>query len=173
MLIRPASAADESALAAVHRATWTTAVSPAGPPATGSPFLGPERRPEDVLVAEDVGRVLGYVWLRRTGPPPAHDHVLVVDGLAVAPDAQRRGVGRTLLEAAVDEAVRRGGRKLTLRVLAPNTAAHRLYTSAGFRVEGVLQAEFLLEGHLVDDVLMARELSGGTLRAGGWSPPSG
>ena len=173
MLIRPASAADESALAAVHRATWTTAVSPAGAPPANSRFFGAETRPEDVLVAEDRGLVLGYVWLRRTGPHPAHDHVLVVDGLAVEPGEQGRGIGRALLETAVDEAARRGGRKLTLRVLAPNTAARRLYTSVGFHVEGVLQAEFLLDGRLVDDVLMARELSGGTLTAGGWSPPSG
>ena len=173
MLIRPASAADERALAAIHRATWTTAVSPAGAPPADSRFLGTGILPQDVLVAEDRGLVVGYVWLRRTGPHPAHDHVLVVDGLAVEPGEQGRGIGRALLAAAIDEATRRGGRKLTLRVLAPNTAARRLYTSMGFHVEGVLQAEFLLDGRLVDDVLMARELSGGTLTAGGWSPPSG
>jgi ribosomal protein S18 acetylase RimI-like enzyme len=173
VLIRPASPADESGLAAVHRATWTTAVSPAGAPPTGARFLDTGTRPEDVLVAEDDGQVLGYVWLRRTGPHPAHDHVLTVDGLAVQPREQGRGIGRALVAAAIEEASRRGGRKLTLRVLAPNTAARRLYASAGFHVEGVLEAEFLLDGRLVDDVLMARDLTGDTLTAGGWSPPTG
>jgi hypothetical protein len=40
-------------------------------------------------------------------------------------------------------------------------------------VEGVLEAEFLLDGHLVDDVLMACDLTSDALRAAGWSPPSG
>jgi ribosomal protein S18 acetylase RimI-like enzyme len=173
VLIRPASTADESGLAAVHRATWTTAVSPAGAPLRGARFFGAETRPEDVLVAADDGQVLGYVWLRRTGPHPAHDHVLVVDGLAVEPREQGRGIGRALVAAAVEEASRRGGRKLTLRVLAPNTAARQLYASAGFHVEGVLEAEFLLDGRLVDDVLMACDLTSDALRAAGWSPPSG
>lgn len=106
---------------------------------------------EDVLVADEDGVVLGYVWLRRTGPRPAHDHVLVVDGLAVDPARQRKGLGRALVQAAIEEACRRGGRKLTLRVLAPNAAARRLYESAGFSVEGVLHDEFLL---------MARDLTG-------------
>ena len=173
MLIRPASEADESVLAAIQRATWTTAVSPAGGPPEGSRFFGTETRPEDVLVAEEHGAVLGYVWVRRTGPHPAHDHVLVVDALAVEPGEQGRGIGRALMAAAVEEAARRGGRKLTLRVLAPNAAARRLYATAGFQVEGVLRAEFVLDGRAVDDVLMARDLSGGTLTADGWSPPSG
>ena len=78
--------------------------------------------------------------------------------LAVDPAARGRGIGEMLLEAAVAEAARRGARKLTLRVLAGNAPARRLYEWAGFTVEGVLKDEFLIEGRYVDDVLMARFL---------------
>jgi len=67
-------------------------------------------------------------------------------------------VGRALVEAAKWEAHRRGATKLTLRVLAPNTGARRLYEACGFVVEGVLVGEFLLDGRPVDDVLMACRL---------------
>ena len=67
-------------------------------------------------------------------------------------------MGRALLDAAVEEARRRGARRLTLRVLGANVAARRLYERSGFLVEGVLRGEFHLDGQDVDDVLMARAL---------------
>jgi hypothetical protein len=48
--------------------------------------------------------------------------------------------------------------KLSLRVLATNEVARRLYTAAGFETEGVLVDEFLLDGRNVDDHLLARRL---------------
>ena len=86
---------------------------------------------------------------------PSHAHVLMVAGLGVDPEAQGRGVGRALVEAAVAEARARGARKLTLRVLGGNVTARRLYERCGFVVEGVLAREFLLDGEYADDVFMA------------------
>jgi RimJ/RimL family protein N-acetyltransferase len=63
------------------------------------------------------------------------------------------------VRAAVDEARRRGARKLSLRVLATNPGARRLYERCGFVVEGVLREEFLLDEVFVDDVLMACDLT--------------
>jgi ribosomal protein S18 acetylase RimI-like enzyme len=85
--------------------------------------------------------------------------VLVIGGLAVDPDRRRLGIARQLVEAAVAEARRRGARKLTLRVLGHNTAARKVYESCGFIVEGVLRAEFRVDGTDIDDVLMARSLA--------------
>jgi ribosomal protein S18 acetylase RimI-like enzyme len=85
--------------------------------------------------------------------------VLEVSGIAVDPALRRRGVGRALVDAAIAEARARGARRLTLRVLAPNDGARRLYESAGFVVEGVQREEFLLDGSYVDDLLMALDLS--------------
>ncbi len=114
--------------------------------------------PADVLVAEIDGAVAGYVSIRPATELQASTHVQHVNGLAVDPVLQGRGVGRALIEAAAAQARRRWARRLTLRVLGPNLAARRLYESSGFVVEGVLRGEFFLDGEDVDDVLMARTL---------------
>ena len=112
-----------------------------------------------MLVAEIDTTVAGYAAIGQTIPIASHAHVLELRGLAVDPAHQRRGAGRRLVEASVQQARSRGARKLTLRVLGHNVGARQLYESCGFAVEGVLIAEFILDGRYVDDVLMARSLS--------------
>ena len=157
--IRTARAEDEAVLAEIDRRTWTPAVSPAPAPPPGTPFFDEDARPGDFLVAEDDGVVAGYVRLAEGFGIPAHRHVLVIGGLAVAPDRQRQGIARRLVEAAVAEACRRGARKVTLRVLGHNTGARRVYEHCGFVTEGVLRGEFRIDGEDVDDILMARPLA--------------
>jgi len=111
-----------------------------------------------VLVAVVDGAVAGYVTIKRASELQASDHVLHIRGLAVDEKLRGRGIGRALMEAAIDESRRRGARRLTLRVLGPNTVARRLYDDCGFEVEGVLRGEFHLDGEDVDDVLMALAL---------------
>jgi ribosomal protein S18 acetylase RimI-like enzyme len=93
-------------------------------------------------------------------PLPENAHVSGITGLAVAPGARGRGVASALLAAAGQHARERGARKLSLRVLSTNDAALRLYERLGFRREGTLREEFLIDGRYVDDVLMARHLDG-------------
>lgn len=159
--VRPARESDGHELARIDLATWTDSVSPAPPPAapSGYDFFGDRIGPGDVLVAEMDGVMAGWVKVRCPTALPSHVHVLEIGGLAVDPSLQGAGVGQRLVEAAVGESVRRGARKLTLRVLAPNMGARRLYERCGFVVEGVLREEFLLGGQYVDDVLMAHYLA--------------
>jgi ribosomal protein S18 acetylase RimI-like enzyme len=156
--VRPAQPADEAALAQIDAATWTSIVTPAPSPAAGTAFFRPGTQSDDVLVAEVDGVVAGYAKLAQPTPLAAHAHVLELGGLAVGPSHQRAGIGRRLVEASVEEARRRGARKLSLRVLGHNGGARQLYASCGFVVEGVLAGEFLLDGRYVDDILMARDL---------------
>jgi len=156
--IRNAADTDGPSLAAIDQETWTAKVSPAPPREAGAEFFSERTRSEDVLVAEVEGQVAGYLALYQAIPLPSHEHVLEVNGLAVSPRWQGRGVGGRLVEEAKREASRRGARKLTLRVLAPNASARRLYEECGFEAEGVLRGEFVLDGQLTDDVLMACHL---------------
>ena len=156
--VRPARAADDAALRSVDTATWSWTVSPAPAKPHDEPFFGPATRPEDVLVAVVGDAVAGYVVLGPALPLESSRHVLEVKGLAVDPAHQGHGIGRLLVDAAVDAASARGARKLTLRVLSPNATARAIYESCGFEVEGILRETFLLEGRYVDDVLMARRL---------------
>ena len=85
--------------------------------------------------------VVGYVKLRPPLRIPSNAHVLQIQGLAVDPAHRQMGIGRRLVLAAVDQARRRGARKVSLRVLATNRTARALYESCGFTVEGILRAE--------------------------------
>jgi ribosomal protein S18 acetylase RimI-like enzyme len=152
-VIRPARADDAVAIAALDAATWSFDVTP-------SPRSSVPSSIDGMLVAEDGGEIVGYVAVGRATRLESNRHVADIRGLAVAPDHQGRGLGRALVHAALDAARERGARKVTLRVLGPNTAARALYESCGFVVEGVRRDEFLLDGRYVDDVLMARHLSG-------------
>jgi len=151
-VIRPARAGDAVAIAALDAATWSFDVTP-------SPRSSVPSSIDGMLVAEDGGEIVGYVAVGRATRLESNRHVADIRGLAVAPDHQGRGLGRALVQAALDAARERGARKVTLRVLAPNTAARALYESCGFVVEGVRRDEFFLDGRYVDDVLMARMIT--------------
>jgi RimJ/RimL family protein N-acetyltransferase len=157
--IRAATAADDAALAALDRATWSTAATPAPPPPADRAFFDGRTAPRDVLVAVVDGAVAGYASIGPATPVPSNEHVLMIHGLAVDPARQGGGLGQRLVTAAVEEARGRGARRLRLRVLGHNAAARRVYEACGFVVEGVLREEFRLDGRYVDDVLMARELT--------------
>ena len=157
--VREARPEDERALAKLDRATWTTLTSPAPKPAEpDARFFNEKVDIRNVLVAELDGEVAGYVKFDHPYPLEASKHVLHVSGLAVDPAFQRRGAGLALLDAVEVEARSRGLRRITLRVLAHNKAAVKLYEKAGYGVEGVMRGEFFLDGKYVDDMLMALEL---------------
>jgi len=160
--VRAASQDDESALRALDAAAWTVAATfPSVLAAQDSmEFFGASHPPDVHLVAELDGAVAGYVRLTPPTSLPENGHVLQISGIAVAPAARGRGVAQVLLSAAEQRARDVGAGKLSLRVLATNAPARTLYERCGFVVEGVLRAEFRIDGVDVDDVLMARYLNG-------------
>lgn len=82
------------------------------------------------LVALDGEQVLGYV-----GSQCVMDEADMMN-LAVAPQARRYGLGRSLVLALVDALRIRGIRSLTLEVRASNEAAKALYAGLGFSEVG-------------------------------------
>ena len=56
--------------------------------------------------------------------------------IAVAPNARRQGLGRTLLLAAMHQAARQGAAAMFLEVSVANQPAQALYEAAGFRAVG-------------------------------------
>ncbi|HXF97202.1 MAG TPA: GNAT family N-acetyltransferase [Gaiellaceae bacterium] len=115
---------------------------------------GVRRHPDAaVFVAEVDGVVVGRLSLARD-PHPASRHVADL-GLMVDAAHRRRGIGRLLLETAVDWARASGIRKLELHVFPWNVPALRLYESFGFRREGYRRRHYERDGEDVDAVLMA------------------
>lgn len=156
--VRPAAAADEERLTALDLATWSWLSSPLPRPGGDWTFFHDRRPVDEVLVAVVDGEIAGYVRVAPATSLEATSHVLQIRGIAVDPALRGQGIGRVLVDAAIAEARRRGARRLTLRVFAPNEPARRLYESAGFVVEGVQREEFFLNDRYVDDILMAIRL---------------
>ncbi|BBH66064.1 ribosomal-protein-alanine acetyltransferase [Actinoplanes sp. OR16] len=84
------------------------------------------------LVATEGETVLGYAGLSVVDAEESW-----VQNIAVRRDAQRRGVGRQLLEALLTEAAARGVRKTLLEVAVDNAPAQRLYASYDFEPVGI------------------------------------
>ena len=76
-------------------------------------------------------------------------------GLMVAAEYRRRGIGRALLDRAVDWARGAGVRKLELHVFPWNEPAIALYESYGFEREGLRRGHYVRDGEEVDAILMA------------------
>lgn len=108
------------------------------------------------LVAEDkeTQEIAGLLGFQKPSQLPAHQKIWSID-VGVHPSAQGKGVGTALLAAIKPLAAERGIHKLSLRVLATNPNALKLYQKSGFEIEGHLKDEFWIDGHFVDDLFMA------------------
>ena len=82
------------------------------------------------LVAEDGGKVVGYVGSQSVAPEAD------VMNLAVAPEWRSRGIGRALMTALIAQLHSRGITALFLEVRVRNTPAQGLYRSLGFAEVG-------------------------------------
>jgi RimJ/RimL family protein N-acetyltransferase/SAM-dependent methyltransferase len=81
------------------------------------------------FVAEEAGRLLGMTTAHR---PDAEPGTVWIFAMWVRPEYRGRGIGRTLVEAAVDHAQSLGAEVVMLRVTEGNAAATGLYASCGF-----------------------------------------
>ncbi|MEO0939859.1 MAG: GNAT family N-acetyltransferase [Pseudomonadota bacterium] len=85
-----------------------------------------------VLVAERSGALVGYASLVRTVKTHMGACGLHLDNLYVRDRSRGQGIGRALLVAAREEALRQGCCALSIGTAEGNTAAARLYRASGF-----------------------------------------
>jgi ribosomal-protein-alanine acetyltransferase len=149
-MLRPATPADLDAIMALEMATFPTdAWSPA---LMAEELASPHGH---YLVAEDAdGAIVAYAGLRAPAGSPQGD----IQTIAVAAHARRRGLGRELLTALLDEARRRGAEEVFLEVRADNPGAQELYRAFGFEEIAVRPNYYQPDG--VDAVIMRRVESG-------------
>ena len=110
-----------------------------------------------VFVAEAPAGVVGRLSLARD-PHPASLHVADL-GLMVAAGHRRRGIGRALLQRAVEWAREAGVSKLELHVFPHNEPAIALYRAFGFVEEGYRRRHYRRGAEYVDAILMAYEVT--------------
>ncbi|NIA26012.1 MAG: GNAT family N-acetyltransferase [Gammaproteobacteria bacterium] len=94
------------------------------------PIRRPNRRftPGRVLVAEIGGQVVGWIFLTRS------DGELCIGQLAVSPPSQCRGVGTSLVDAVIADALRGGERSILLSTQADVEWNQPWYERIGFEV---------------------------------------
>jgi len=116
------------------------------------------------LVAELGGAIAGYAYAGPYRARPAY-RWSVEDSIYVEPSAQRRGLGRMLLDRLMAEAATRGFRQMIAVIgdsaQVPSIELHRV---AGFRLIGTLEAVGFKHGRWLDSVLMQRALGDGATR---------
>jgi phosphinothricin acetyltransferase len=117
------------------------------------------------LVAELDGEVMGYAYAGPYRARPAY-RWSVEDSIYIAPQSQRRGIGRALLEQLISGA-EAGGFRQMIAVIGDtaNTASIELHRRAGFRLVGTFENVGFKFGRWLDSVLMQRPLGRGAQTA--------
>lgn len=94
-----------------------------------------KRREAVVLVAERGGAIVGYAYGTLEGRDwnALLDHHGAIHDIFVAESERGRGTGKRVLEAIIAELEGLGAPRIVLSTMVSNTAAQRLFASAGFR----------------------------------------
>jgi len=119
-----------------------------------------QRFPETFIVAEENGKVVGYIMCRiETGIPSfkllgitRKGHVI---SIAVLPEHQREGIGYELMQEAMRAMVNYRAKECYLEVRASNVAAVSLYRKMGFEIARTVRG-YYADGEAA--CVMARKL---------------
>jgi ribosomal protein S18 acetylase RimI-like enzyme len=138
MLLEPGERSQDTASAAAGLQTMTATANAA------------------LIVAETNRGLVGYTeaWGGRFRRNSVTAYVVI--GVLAAASGQ--GVGSRLLQELELWAPAHGIHRLELTVMASNTRARELYERMGFAVEGRRHECLLVDGHLIDELYMAKLL---------------
>jgi phosphinothricin acetyltransferase len=164
--IRPAVKADIAAITriyadAVLHGTATFELDPPDEAEMGHRFARLAAGGFPCLVAEAAGAVAGYAYAGPYRDRPAY-RFTVEDSVYIAPQAQRRGIGRALLERLILESDQRGFRQMVAVIGDSRQAGSiALHAATGFRLIGTFEAVGFKFDQWLDTVLMQRPLGAG------------
>src|SRR5687767_6193215 len=164
--IRPATPADIPAITRIyaHAVQYGTASFELDPPGEDEMT----RRMRALLdggfpyfAAEIGGALVGYAYAGPYRTRPAY-RFTVEDSIYIDPAAQRRGIGRALLDRLIVESERRGFCQM-LAVIGDSAqvASIELHRAAGFRMVGTFENVGFKFGRWLDSVMMQRALGPG------------
>lgn len=166
LTLRAATAADIPAITAIYRPAVLTGTASFEVEAPDEAemlrrFKAITEAGYPYFVAELDGRVAGYAYANVYRPRPGY-RFTVEDSVYIAPDAQGKGVGRTLLDRLVTTC-RDDGFRLMIAVIGDtaNSASITLHRRAGFRHCGTIHSIGYKFGRWLDSVIMELPLGEG------------
>ena len=106
-----------------------------------------------VLVAEADGEVLGFASLSQWYDTPVYTHT-AESSLYLAPEAQGRGLGTTLMRALLDEARRLGHHVVLSRIWSGNLPSVAMCRKCGYETVGIQREIGYRRGVWEDCVVM-------------------
>jgi L-amino acid N-acyltransferase YncA len=113
------------------------------------------------IAAEVDGLLAGYAYAGPYRPRRAY-RFSVEDSIYIDPGAQRRGVGRALLEHLIEACERRGFRQMVAVIGdSAQTPSIELHRAAGFRMVGAVENVGYKFDRWLDSVVMQRALGPG------------
>ena len=165
-LLRPATAADIAAIAAIYgpavlHGTASFELEPPDEAEMLRRFQAVAEAGYPYFVATLEGRVVGYAYANAYRTRPAY-RFTVEDSVYVAPEAQGKGVGKLLLKALIEASAARGYR-LMVAVIGDsrNQASITLHRNAGFTFCGTIHSVGYKFGRWLDSVIMELPLGDG------------
>ena len=119
------------------------------------------------IAATSDGTLLGYAYAGPYRPRPAY-RFSVEDSIYINTQAQRRGIGRLLLDGLIAESEQHGFRQM-LAIIGDSaqTGSIELHRAAGFRMVGAFENVGYKFGRWLDSVMMQRTLGPGATTAPG------
>jgi L-amino acid N-acyltransferase YncA len=113
------------------------------------------RLPDHRLVAEDGGRIVGWVAVTPTSARECYAGV-VEHSVYVRSETRGQGIGRALMEALVASTDRAGIWTIQTSIFPENEASFVLHERVGFRVVGRRERIAQLDGVWRDTLLLER-----------------
>lgn len=107
-----------------------------------------------ILVAEDAGKLLGYIKFGEVGLPiePLPKNSKEIHRLYVHPNFKERGIGTRLMEAALKNPAIKGANNYYLSVYEDNIEAQKFYKSYGFSIVG--EYDYYVGSHIDREFIM-------------------
>lgn len=167
MIIEKAKKSDLKALAATAMATYSDAFGHTFRPVDlalylaknfSETYFAEHLNKDTILVAKEKGNTVGYVQFGavRIMVEAATNRDQELQRLYVLPDFQRQGIGRSLINAALEHPRLAHAENIYLDVWDQNFSAQKLYKSYGFEIVG--RNPFIIDSRVVGyDLVMIRK----------------